>query len=105
MTVEFRGHHVHGVRIRTTRAATVVQELLGKEFQGVVMCDRAKMYWWLPRLQWCWAHLKRDFQALIDSNDRQEQRLGRDLMPHAGTVPPLGVLPGRDHHPSRTESP
>lgn len=66
--------------LRTTRAATVVQELLGKEFQGVVMCDRAKMYWWLPRLQWCWAHLKRDFQALIDSNDRQAQRLGRDLM-------------------------
>jgi transposase len=66
--------------IRTTRAATVVQELLGKEFQGVVMCDRAKMYWWLPHLQWCWAHLKRDFQALIDSNDRQAQRLGRDLM-------------------------
>jgi len=66
--------------LRTTRAAPVVQELLGQEFQGVVMCDRAKMYWWLPRLQWCWAHLKRDFQALIDSNDRQAQRLGRDLM-------------------------
>ena len=46
----------------------------------MVMCDRAKMYWWLPRLQWCWAHLKRDFQALIDSNDRQEKRLGRYWM-------------------------
>jgi transposase len=66
--------------LRTTRAATVVQELLGQEFQGVVMCDRAKMYWWLPRLQWCWAHLKRDFQALIESNDPQAKRLGRDLM-------------------------
>jgi transposase len=31
-------------------------------------------------LQWCWAHLKRDFQALIDSDDRQVQRLGCDLM-------------------------
>jgi transposase len=66
--------------LRTTRAATVLQELLGKQFNGAVTCDRAKMYWSLPLLQWCWAHLKRDFQALIDSDDRQVQRLGRDLM-------------------------
>ena len=32
------------------------------------------------RLQWCWAHLKRDFQALIDSDDPQVKRLGHDLM-------------------------
>ena len=74
--------------VRRTRAATVLKELLGETFQGVVMCDRAKMYWLLglelekPRhlLQWCWAHLKRDFQALIDSDDRQVKRLGHDLM-------------------------
>jgi transposase len=66
--------------LRTTRAATVLQELLGEQFEGAVTCDRAKMDWSLPRLQWCWAHLKRDFQALIDSDDRQVQRLGRDLM-------------------------
>jgi transposase len=66
--------------LRTTRAATVLDELLGEEFDGAVMCDRAKMYWMLGRLQWCWAHLKRDFQALIDSEDPQVKRLGRDLM-------------------------
>ncbi len=66
--------------LRTTRAATVLEELLTERFNGAVMCDRAKMYWWLPRLQWCWAHLKRDFQALIDSPDQQAKRLGRDLM-------------------------
>jgi len=66
--------------MRTTRAATVLDELLGEEFDVVVICDRAKMYWMLGRLQWCWAHLQRDFQALIDSDDRQAQRLGRDLM-------------------------
>jgi len=66
--------------LRTTRAATVLDELLGEEFDGAVMCDRAKMYWMLGRLQWCWAHLKRDFQALLDSDERQGQRLGRDLM-------------------------
>jgi transposase len=66
--------------LRATRAATVLRELLTEQFDGAVMCDRAKMYWSLPLLQWCWAHLKRDFQALIDSDDRQVQRLGRDLM-------------------------
>jgi transposase len=66
--------------LRTTRAATVLQELLTDVFTGVVHCDRAKMYWQEGRLQWCWAHLKRDFQALIDHPDRQAQRLGHDLM-------------------------
>jgi transposase len=66
--------------LRPTRAATVLTELLGERFAGVTNCDRAKMYWSLGRLQWCWAHLKRDFQALVDSDDRQAQRLGRDLL-------------------------
>ena len=66
--------------VRTTRAATVLQELLTDTFSGVVNCDRAKMYWRIGRPQWCWAHLKRDFQALIDHPDQQVKRLGRDLM-------------------------
>jgi len=66
--------------LRTTRAATVLQELLTDVFDGVVQCDRAKMYWSRGRLQWCWAHLKRDVQALIDHPDRQVKRLGQDLM-------------------------
>lgn len=65
---------------RTTRAATVLTELLGTAYGGVVNCDRAKMYFLLSRLQWCWAHLKRDFQALIDSGDGTKKRLGHDLM-------------------------
>jgi transposase len=66
--------------LRLTRAATVLTEHLTDRFGGVVMCDRAKMYWSLGRLQWCWAHLKRDFQALIDHPDPQVKRLGHDLM-------------------------
>jgi transposase len=65
---------------RTTRAATVLEELLTDAFNGVVNCDRAKMYGKQGRLQWCWAHLKRDFQALIDHPDGQVKRLGHDLM-------------------------
>jgi transposase len=65
---------------RTTRAATVLTDLLGTTYEGVVNCDRAKMYFLLPRLQWCWAHLKRDFQALVDSGDGVKKRLGQDLL-------------------------
>lgn len=66
--------------LRTTRAATVLHDLLTDAFDGVVNCDRAKMYWKIGQPQWCWAHLKRDFQALIDHPDRRVQRLGHDLM-------------------------
>ena len=55
--------------VRATRAATALADLLTDAFQGVVNCDRAKMYWRVERLQWCWAHLKRDFQALYDHRD------------------------------------
>jgi len=63
-----------------SRAGTAVDQLLGSTFSGHVNCDRAKMYWRAGKLQWCWSHLKRDFQALIDSPDRQAKRLGHDLM-------------------------
>ena len=66
--------------LRTTRSATVLRELLGEAYTGVVSCDRARMYFCLPRLQWCWAHLKRDFQALVDSGDGIKMRLGHDLL-------------------------
>ncbi len=66
--------------VRGTRAATVLTELLTDAFTGVVVCDRAKMYWGLGRLQWCWAHLARDFQALADSEDGVVRRLGHDLL-------------------------
>jgi transposase len=65
---------------RTSRAADVAVGLLGAAFAGVVHCDRARMYWSFGRLQWCWAHLKRDFQALIDGPCGTARRLGHDLM-------------------------
>jgi transposase len=63
-----------------SRAATAIGSLLGEAYAGIVNCDRAKMYWRIKRLQWCWAHLKRDIQALIDHPNRQVKRLGHDLM-------------------------
>lgn len=63
-----------------SRAGTAVGNLLSDDYSGIVNCDRAKMYWRAKRLQWCWAHLKRDIQALIDHSDPQVTRLGHDLM-------------------------
>jgi transposase len=66
--------------IFSNRKGEALPKLLGSTFAGIINCDRAKMYWQAKRLQWCWAHLKRDFQALVDHPDRQVQRLGHDLM-------------------------
>ena len=65
--------------VRATREATALVELLTDAFHGIVTCDRAKMYWRVERLQWCWAHLKRDFQAMIDSGDARAQYIGYRL--------------------------
>jgi transposase len=62
--------------VRATREATALTAFLGEQFRGIVTCDRAKMYWHLGRLQWCWAHLARDFQAMIDSGNGQAKYLG-----------------------------
>jgi transposase len=54
--------------IRASRGAKVLWELLGEEYGGVLTSDRAKAYNGqpLPQRQVCWAHLRRDFQAMID---------------------------------------
>jgi transposase len=65
--------------VRLTREATALDDLLGERFCGIVTCDRAKMYWQMKRLQWCWAHLKRDFQAMIDRGNPRSKWLGQRL--------------------------
>ena len=35
----------------------------------MVICDRYSAYTWVKKKQWCWAHLRRDFQAMIDRDD------------------------------------
>lgn len=54
--------------IRASRGAKVLRELLGEAYGGVLSSDRAKAYNTQPlrRRQLCWAHLRRDFQAMID---------------------------------------
>jgi transposase len=55
-------------RIDRSRSGAAVAALLGPEFRGVVGSDRWSAYNRFPadRRALCYAHLKRDFQALID---------------------------------------
>jgi len=66
--------------LRPTRQASVLIWALGEDFPGAIHCDRAKMYFSYDTLQWCWAHLRRDFQKLIDAPQPRLKRLGHDLL-------------------------
>jgi transposase len=54
--------------VAASRGSTVSKGLLGEPFAGVLGSDRWSAYSWVAphRRQVCWAHLKRDFQALVD---------------------------------------
>jgi transposase len=66
-------------RIAYDRTRRMAEKLLGKDYAGVATCDRLKSYWWIGRIQWCWAHLRRDFQAMIDRGN-QGQAIGASLL-------------------------
>jgi transposase len=63
--------HLSVFAIATGRGAAVLQALLGEWYAGVVTSDRAKAYDTHPlrKRQLCWAHLARDFQAMIDRGE------------------------------------
>ena len=53
---------------KTSREAAGLAMLLGTEIQGLLCSDRWGVYDQVPaeRRQICWAHLKRDFQKVLD---------------------------------------
>jgi transposase len=68
--------------IAPTRGAAGLAALLGQKIKGILCSDRWSVYGQLKlgRRQLCWAHLKRDFQKLVDrggeSKDIGEMGLG-----------------------------
>jgi transposase len=70
--------------IATGRSAAVLQKLVGKWYSGTITSDRAKAYDSQPlrRRQLCWAHLVRDFQAMIDRGGAG-RGVGEALLEHA----------------------
>src|SRR6202020_1914062 len=67
------------------RTAEIAQRLLGNQYAGVATCDRLKSYWWIKRLQWCWAHLRRDFQAMIDRG-QPGRAIGQSLLEQSNSL-------------------
>ena len=66
-------------KIAQGRGRRIAEAILGPEYKRVATCDRLKSYWWIERLQWCWAHLRRDFQAMIDRQNAGS-RVGKKLL-------------------------
>jgi transposase len=68
-------------RIVRSRAGAVAAELLGEVPKPIVISDRFPGYEWikLGSRQVCWAHLRRDFQAMID-RDGDGAEVGRQLL-------------------------
>src|SRR5262249_47833306 len=61
--------------VRRSRGAKVVQDLLGERFCGILVTDRWSAYTWYPTRwrQVCWAHLLRDFEAMIERGGRSQE--------------------------------
>lgn len=68
-------------QIVKTRGASEAKKLLGENFTGTLGSDRYCAYNWLnPAFrQACWAHLKRDFQALLERGG-ESKTIGRLLL-------------------------
>jgi transposase len=65
--------------IAPSRGADVAKDILGTDPHKVVVSDRFKSYGWIKRRQFCWAHLNRDFQAMIDRGGESAE-VGRLLL-------------------------
>jgi transposase len=73
--------------IHAKRGAVGLAALLGTEIHGILCSDRWSAYQQVPaqRRQVCWAHLKRDFQKIIDRGGsslfvgRRGRRIVRDV--------------------------
>jgi len=69
------------------RSKKVAQEIMGKDFQGIVVADRARAHRWLgvERWQLCWSHLQRNFQSWVDRG-REASEPGKHLVEYTATL-------------------
>jgi len=67
--------------ITLSRAGSVVRGLIDPSAGQVITTDRYKGYLWLPlrQRQICWAHLIRDFQAMVD-RENVGSAIGEELL-------------------------
>src|SRR5262245_265005 len=65
--------------IADNRGADVARSIVGTDPEKVVVSDRFPSYDWIEQHQYCWSHLRRDFQAMIDRQD-VGSAVGSDLL-------------------------
>jgi transposase len=65
--------------IADNRGADVARSIVGTDPEKVVISDRFSSYDWIEQHQYCWSHLRRDFQAMIDRQD-EGSAIGSDLL-------------------------
>jgi transposase len=53
-------------RIVPSRGSQIARKLLGENYTGVAGTDRYSAYTWLVWRQFCWSHLLRDFQKILE---------------------------------------
>ncbi|MEO7329980.1 MAG: IS66 family transposase [Minicystis sp.] len=72
--------HVVVFMIHARRNADAAREVLG-DWLGVLVSDRHGAYHWWPdcRRQFCWAHLKRDIQAIVERGE-DSARVGTAML-------------------------
>jgi transposase len=74
-------------RVAAGRGRDAFVDLMGRSPPAVVTSDRYSAYSHLPpeRRQACWAHLRRDFQAMVDRGDAGSA-IGEDLLVNSGVL-------------------
>ena len=72
-------------RIDRSRGAVALRRLVGEAIAPTITSDRFSTYKKVPNRQVCWAHLRRDFQAMID-RAAGGQEVGAKLLALSGRV-------------------
>jgi transposase len=74
-------------RVAASRSRDAFEALMGRSPPAVVTSDRYSAYSHLPpeKRQACWAHLRRDFRAMIDRDD-VGSAIGEELLLHADVL-------------------
>jgi transposase len=68
-------------QIASGRNRAALRALVGTDYRRVLTSDRHSIYSHLAeeRHQWCWSHLRRDFQAMVDRNNAGSA-IGKELL-------------------------
>jgi hypothetical protein len=74
-------------QIANGRNRAALRALVGINYRRVLTSDRHSVYSHLAehRHQWCWSHLRRDFQAMVDRNNAGSV-IGKELLAMSGQM-------------------